>query len=77
MRCTCSMHGVLKPHGKRRLGKPICRWEYNIKRNLKNIVYEAEDWVHLPQGKVQWRTFLNTGINVWSSTNDREFLDLL
>jgi hypothetical protein len=29
---------VRKPEGKKSLGKPRCRWEDNIKMNLKNMV---------------------------------------
>jgi hypothetical protein len=35
------------PEGKRELGKHMCRWEGNIKIDLKNITYEGMDWIHL------------------------------
>jgi len=28
---------VRKPEGKRPLGRPRCRWEYNIKMNLQEV----------------------------------------
>jgi hypothetical protein len=41
---TCSTHGrdgyiisVGKPEGKRPLGRPRCRWEDNIKMDLREI----------------------------------------
>jgi hypothetical protein len=30
-----------KPEGKISLGRPRCRWEYNIKRDHKEIVLKA------------------------------------
>jgi len=33
----CSMHAVNIPKAKRMLGKPWCRWEDNIKMDLKEM----------------------------------------
>jgi hypothetical protein len=38
---------VLKPEGKRPLGKPGRRWEDNIKTGLKEIGWEGVDWIDL------------------------------
>jgi hypothetical protein len=32
----------------------------NIKMNLKEVVYEDVNWIHLAQNGVQWRTLENT-----------------
>jgi hypothetical protein len=33
------------------LGRPTRRWEENIKVNLKEIICEDVDWIHLAQGR--------------------------
>jgi hypothetical protein len=40
---------VGKPEGKRPLGRPRRRWEDKIKMDLREIVSEGVDWVHLAQ----------------------------
>jgi hypothetical protein len=35
------------PEGKRPLGRPSCKWEYNIQTDFKEIGWEGEDWIHL------------------------------
>jgi hypothetical protein len=41
------VHRVLvgKPEGKRPLGRPIRRWEDNIKRDLQEVGWRAGDWI--------------------------------
>ena len=34
-----------KPTGKRPLGRPRCRWEDNIRINLKEMVINTRNWV--------------------------------
>ena len=45
------VHRVLvgKPEGKRPLGKPRCRWENNIKMDLREVG-GGGDWMELAQG---------------------------
>jgi hypothetical protein len=31
----------------RQLGRPRCRWEDNIRMDLREIVWEGVDWIHL------------------------------
>jgi hypothetical protein len=45
---------------KRSLGRYSCRCKYNINIDIKYIVREGVDWVHLARDKVQWRAFGNT-----------------
>jgi hypothetical protein len=40
---------VGKPEGKRALGKPRCRWEDNIKMDLREIEWGGMDWIDLAQ----------------------------
>jgi hypothetical protein len=43
------MYGILvgKPEGNRPLGRPRCRWEDNIKMDLREIGWSVMDWLHL------------------------------
>jgi len=36
---------VRKSEGKRPLGRPRHRWEYNIKMNLQEVGYRRMDWI--------------------------------
>jgi len=36
---------VGKPEGKRPLGRPMCRWENNIKMDLHEVGFEGMDWI--------------------------------
>jgi len=38
---------VGKPEGKRPLGRPGCRWENNIKRDLQEVGCGVKDWIVL------------------------------
>jgi hypothetical protein len=40
---------VGKPQGKRPLGRPRRRWEYNIKMDLREIGWDGVDWMHRVQ----------------------------
>jgi hypothetical protein len=46
---------VGKSEGKRPLGRPVHRWENNIKMDLKAI-----DWTHLSQDQDQWQALVNS-----------------
>jgi hypothetical protein len=55
---------VVRPDGKRSLGRPRRRWEDNIKMDLREIGIDGENWIHLVQDMVQWRDFVNTVMNL-------------
>jgi hypothetical protein len=40
------------------------RWVYNIKMNLREIGLYGMDWVDLTQDRDQWKTLLNTVMNI-------------
>jgi hypothetical protein len=40
---------VGKPERKRRLGKPRCRWQGNIRMELREIGWEGVDWIRFAQ----------------------------
>jgi len=57
---ACNMHGrdenaynilIRIPEGKRPFRRPRCRWEDNIRRDLREIEWEGVDWMHLPQDR--------------------------
>jgi transposase len=55
---------VGRPQGKRPLGRPRCRWEDNIKMDLREIGIDGANWIQLAQDRVQWRAFVNTVMNL-------------
>jgi hypothetical protein len=56
---------VGKPGGKRPLGTHRCRWENNIKVDLRKILREAVDRIDLTQDRDLWWALVNTVMNVW------------
>jgi hypothetical protein len=55
---------VGRPEGKRPLGRARCRWEDNIKMDLRKIGIDGVNWIELAQDRVQWRAFVNTVMNL-------------
>ena len=57
------VHRVLvgKPKGKRPLGRPRRRWEYNIKMDLREVG-GGGDWMELARDRDGWRALVNTVI---------------
>jgi hypothetical protein len=69
---TCGMHGrsvyrvlVGRRKGRRPLGRHRCKWEDNIKMNLREIGINGVNWILLAQDSVQWWAFVNTVMNLW------------
>jgi hypothetical protein len=58
-------YGILvgKPEGKRPLGRQRRRWVNNIKRDLREIGWDAVDWIDLAQERDQWRAIVNMVMN--------------
>jgi hypothetical protein len=50
---------------KRLLRRPRCRWEDNIRTDLRKIGWEGVDWMHLAQDRDQWWDIVNTVTNSW------------
>jgi hypothetical protein len=55
---------VGKPEGKRSLGTPKPRWEYNNKMDLREIGWHAVDSIDLDQDRERKMALVNTGMNL-------------
>jgi hypothetical protein len=55
---------VGKSEGKRLRGRPRRRCEDNIRISRKDIGWVDVDWMHVSQGKVQWRAVVNVVIKL-------------
>jgi len=56
---------VGRPEGKRPLGRPRHRWEYNIKMDLQEVGLGGMDWIELAQDRGRWRALVNEVMNHW------------
>ena len=55
---------VGKPEGKRPLGRPVRRWEDNIKMYLEEVGCGSMDWIELAEDRDRWRAFVNAVMNL-------------
>ena len=55
-KCLQSFSG--KPEGKRPLGRLRCRWEDNIKMDLRELGCDSGDWIALAENRDQWRAYV-------------------
>jgi hypothetical protein len=53
-------YNLSEQKGKRPFGKHRYRWEDNIKMDLKEVVCEDLDRIHMAQDVDQWRAAVNT-----------------
>jgi hypothetical protein len=60
-----NMYKILvgKPEGKKPIRRPRCRWEHNIKINLKTTGLDGMDWIHVAQDGDQWQDLVNMVMN--------------
>jgi len=49
---------VVRPEGKRPLGRPRCRWEDNIKMDIQEVGRGRGDWMELAQDRDRWRALV-------------------
>jgi hypothetical protein len=56
---------VGKPEGRRPLGRPRCRWEDNIKMDLREVAWGGGmDWINVAQDRDRWRALVNVVMNL-------------
>jgi hypothetical protein len=55
---------VGRPEGRRPLGRPRCRWEGNIKMDLRLIGFGDVDWINLAQDRDRWLALVNMVMNL-------------
>jgi hypothetical protein len=55
---------VVRPEGKRPLGRPRRRWKDDIKLDLREIGIDGANLFQLAQDRVQWRARVNTVMNL-------------
>jgi hypothetical protein len=55
---------VGRPEGKRPLGRPRHRWEYNIRMDLGETGFGDMDWNHLAQDTDRWQALVKTVMNL-------------
>ena len=66
---TCSTYRVLQKciqsfSGKRLLGRQRCRWENNVKMDLREVGSNAGDWIDVAQDKDQWWAYVRAVMNL-------------
>jgi hypothetical protein len=55
---------VGKQRGKRPLGRPRRRWADNIKIDLREIGWGGMAWIDLAHDRDQWKSLVNTVVNL-------------
>ena len=55
---------VVKPEGKRPMGRPRRRWVDNIRMDLQEVGCGHVDWIGLAQDRDRWRTLVSAVMNL-------------
>jgi hypothetical protein len=55
---------VIKPEGKRPLGKPRRRWVDNIRFDVEEVGWGDVDWIGLAKDRNRWRAVVNSILNL-------------
>jgi hypothetical protein len=55
---------VVRPEGKRPLGRPRRRWADNIKMDIREIGINGVNWIRLAQDRVRWLAFVKMVMNL-------------
>ena len=51
--------------GKGPLGRPMRRWEHNIKMDLQEVGCENMDWINLAQDRDRFGAVVRAVMNLW------------
>jgi hypothetical protein len=54
---------VVKPEGKRPLGRPRCRRENKINMDVQEVGGGVVDWIEMAQDRDRWRALANAVMN--------------
>jgi hypothetical protein len=65
---------VVKPEGRRQLGRPRRRCVGNIKMDLREIGWTGTDWIDVAEDRDQWSALVNMVMNLWVPYNTGKFL---
>ena len=57
---------VEKPEGNGPLGRPMRRWEDNIKMDFQEVGCGYMDWIELAQDRDRWRALVSAVMNLWA-----------
>jgi hypothetical protein len=63
--------------GKRPVVRPRCRWEDNIKMDLREIWIDGANWIRLAQKRAVWRAVVSTVMNFRAHKESRLLFDKL
>jgi hypothetical protein len=55
---------VVKPEGRRPLGRPRRRWEDGIRMDLREICLGGVDWIRLSQDRDRWRAVVSAVLSL-------------
>ena len=55
---------MVKPEGRRPLGRPRPRWEDDIKVGLQEAECGSLDWMELARDRDRWRALVNAVMNL-------------
>ena len=55
---------LVKPEGRRPLGRPRRRWVDNIRMDLQEVGCGYMDWIGLAQDRDRWRTVVSAVMNL-------------
>jgi len=56
---------VGKPEGNRPLGRPMRRWEDNIKMDFQEVECRGMDSIELAKDRDRWQAVVNVVMNLW------------
>jgi hypothetical protein len=55
---------VVKPEGKRPLGRQRHRWEDGVRMDLRETGWGSAEWIQLAKDRDRWRAVVNTVMNL-------------